>query len=68
MTKDMIEKVPWIEKNGQKFFVSDGEYQKIAVIERHKNTGKMGVGIVKGYGSEAVPLHPVCPMIPTISL
>ena len=25
-------------------------YQKIAVIERHKNTGKMGVGIVKGYG------------------
>ena len=50
VTKDMIEKVPWIEKNGQKFFVSDGEYQKIAVIERHKNTGKMGVGIVKGYG------------------
>ena len=50
VTKDMIEEVPWIEKDGQKLFVSDGEYQKIAVIERHKNTGKMGVGIVKGYG------------------
>ncbi len=49
-TKDLIEEVPWTEKDGLKVFVSDKEYQKIAVIERHKNTGKMGVGIVKGYG------------------
>ena len=39
-----------MEENGGKYFAPDREYQKIAVIERHKNTGKMGVGIVKGYG------------------
>ncbi len=50
MTKDVLEEVPWIESDGEKYFAPDGEYQKIAVIERHKNTGKMGVGIVKGYG------------------
>lgn len=31
-------------------FESDEEYQKIAVIERHKATGKTGVGIVNGFG------------------
>ena len=50
VTKDVLEEVPWIELDGEKYFAPDGEYQKIAVIERHKNTGKMGVGIVKGYG------------------
>ena len=50
VTKDVLEEVPWIESDGEKYFAPDGEYQKIAVIERHKNTGKMGVGIVKGYG------------------
>lgn len=48
-TKDTAEQVPWEEIHGQKYFASDDTYQKIAVIERHKNTGKMGVGIVKGY-------------------
>ena len=31
-------------------FAPDDTYQKIAVIERHKHTGKVGVGIVKGFG------------------
>ena len=50
VTKHIIEEVPCAEKDGEKYFESNEEYQKIAVIERHKNTGKMGVGIVKGYG------------------
>ena len=50
VTKHIIEEVPCAEKDGEKYFKSNEEYQKIAVIERHKNTGKMGVGIVKGYG------------------
>ena len=37
-------------KLGEKFFKADGTYQKIAAVERHKNTGKIGVGIVKGFG------------------
>ena len=50
VTSDVVEEVPCKVLDGEKYFVPDGEYQKIAVIERHKNTGKMGVGIVKGYG------------------
>ena len=50
VTKDVVEDVPWVETDGERYFTSNEEYQKIAVIERHKNTGKMGVGIVKGYG------------------
>ena len=50
VTSDVVEEVQWKVLDGEKYFVPDGEYQKIAVIERHKNTGKMGVGIVKGYG------------------
>ena len=49
-TKEVYEDVPWEDINGKKLFVSNGEYQKIAVIERHKYTGKAGVGIVKGFG------------------
>ena len=50
VTKAVLEEVPRMEADGEKYFAPDSEYQKIAVIERHKNTGKMGVGIVKGYG------------------
>ena len=49
-TKEMYEDVPWEEANGKKLFASNEVYQKIAVIERHKYTGKVGVGIVKGFG------------------
>ncbi|MBU5482198.1 adenine deaminase [Blautia sp. MSJ-19] len=31
-------------------FKADKEFQKIAVIERHRATGKTGVGIVSGFG------------------
>lgn len=31
-------------------FVPDKEFSKAAVIERHKATGKIGLGIVKGFG------------------
>ena len=50
VTRDVLEEVPWIESDGEKYFAPDGEYQKIAVIERHKSTGKTGVGIVSGFG------------------
>ena len=35
-------------KNG--FFVADSNFNKIAIIERHKNTGLVGKGVVKGFG------------------
>ena len=35
---------------GPGVFHADADYQKIAVIERHKATGKTGVGIVSGFG------------------
>ncbi len=31
------------------YFKADESFQKIAVLERHKKTGKMGIGIVKGF-------------------
>ena len=40
VTSDVVEEVPWKVLDGEKYFVPDGEYQKIAVIERHKNTEK----------------------------
>lgn len=49
-TKDVVEEVPWTEIDGKRYFAADGLYQKIAVIERHKGTGKVGVGITKGFG------------------
>lgn len=50
VTKDVYEEVPFCEEKGEKVFASDEVFQKIAVIERHKCTGKVGVGIVKGFG------------------
>lgn len=49
-TKSVCEEVPWKEVKGECVFSPDGRYDKIAVIERHKYTGKTGVGIVKGFG------------------
>lgn len=43
----LTEAVPWSRDEGM--FTADGRYQKIAVIERHKQTGKAGVGIVEGF-------------------
>lgn len=44
-TKLLYEKVP--VQDG--FFLSDGDYRKIAVIERHHNFGNIGLGIVKSF-------------------
>ena len=35
---------------GDKVFTPNGEIDKIAVFERHKATGKAGVGAVLGFG------------------
>ncbi len=46
VTKKVMERIP--TKDGD--FIPDRKYNKIAVIERHKNTGKVGVGVLKGFG------------------
>ena len=46
VTKKLLEKLP--EEEGR--FVPDETYSKIAVVERHKGTGKVGVGVIKGFG------------------
>lgn len=51
VTKDVIEDVPYIiDCGGEMIFRADTAYQKIAVIERYNNTGKIGIGIIKGFG------------------
>ncbi len=45
-TKLSYEQVP--QKDGH--FIAQGHYAKIAVVERHKSTGNVGVGIVKNFG------------------
>ena len=35
---------------GEGMFKADAQYQKIAVVERHRATGKTGVGVVSGFG------------------
>lgn len=44
-TKECRVKIP-----GNEFFTADDTYKKIAVIERHHKTGKIGVGVVTGFG------------------
>lgn len=46
LTQKLIESVP--VENG--LFKADGEYAKIAVIERHHGTGRKATAIVKGFG------------------
>lgn len=45
ITKDVVCEIP-----GKKEFTADREYNKIAVVERHRGTGKTGVGVVAGFG------------------
>jgi adenine deaminase len=35
---------------GGQFFQPNDQYKKIAVIERHKGTGNIGIGVVTGFG------------------
>lgn len=46
VTEDIRALLP--EKNGQ--FVPNADYSKLAVIERHRATGKTGVAAVRGFG------------------
>ncbi|MGL4361897.1 MAG: adenine deaminase [Cellulosilyticaceae bacterium] len=46
LTKKVVENVNVYKGN----FVPDATYSKIAVIERHNNTGNMGLGIIKNFG------------------
>lgn len=46
VTKKTLESIPVKENK----FVANDEYNKIVVIERHKKTGKVGVGVIKGFG------------------
>lgn len=39
-----------IDKNGEFIFNPEKDILKIAVIERHKNTGNIAVGFIRGYG------------------
>lgn len=45
ITKDLL-----VDFSKTECFEPDNTYNKIAVIERHKNTGKVGVGVVAGFG------------------
>ena len=45
-TKKQIKKL----SDGKGSFIPNKQFQKIAVVERHKATGKTGVGIVSGFG------------------
>lgn len=45
ITKDIL-----VDFSGMEYFKPNDTYKKIAVIERHKNTGKVGVGVVTGFG------------------
>ncbi|MGC5328847.1 adenine deaminase [Brevibacillus sp. SYSU BS000544] len=48
ITRKIVEKVPTVEG----YFTPsiENDQLKIAVIERHRNTGNIGLGIVKGFG------------------
>lgn len=46
VTKKTIEEIP-VKGNE---FIANEEYNKIVVVERHKKTGKVGVGVIKGFG------------------
>ena len=41
-----------VKRDAKGLFVFDSAagIAKIAVIERHKNTGNVGVGLIRGYG------------------
>ncbi|MCL1632056.1 adenine deaminase [Sporolactobacillus sp. CPB3-1] len=48
VTHDRIEKVP--AKNNAFVYTEGHDYLKLAVIERHRGLGMIGLGIVKGFG------------------
>lgn len=51
VTRDLVEQVP--AQNGQFTFSQENDYLKLAVIERHKGLGTIGLAIVKGFGMKS---------------
>ena len=47
LTKEMVCEIDWSKKNG---IDTDRDILKLAVIERHKNTGHIGLGFIHGIG------------------
>jgi len=50
ITKEKIEKINWNENNG---IDTERDLLKLAVIERHKNTGHIGLGYINGIGMKS---------------
>ncbi len=50
ITKEKIEKINWNENNG---IDTERDILKLAVIERHKNTGHIGLGYINGIGMKS---------------
>lgn len=49
VTKKSVDKIK-IDRDGEFIFDESKDIVKIAVIERHKNTGNVAVGFLRGYG------------------
>ncbi|WP_300410912.1 adenine deaminase [Lagierella sp.] len=49
VTKKVVEKVE-IDKNGDFKYNPEKDIVKIGVVERHRGTGNVAVGLIKGYG------------------
>lgn len=49
VTKKSIDRIK-IDENGEFIFDKSKDIVKVAVIERHKNTGNVAVGFLRGYG------------------
>lgn len=52
VTKKSIDTIK-IDTNGEFIFEEEKDIVKVAVIERHKNTGNVAVGFLRGYGLKA---------------
>lgn len=52
VTKKSIDTIK-IDNNGEFIFEEEKDIVKVAVIERHKNTGNVAVGFLRGYGLKA---------------
>ncbi len=49
LTKKTVEEVT-IDETGEFIFDSSKDIAKVAVVERHKNTGNVAIGLLRGYG------------------
>ncbi len=47
---EILTKAEYVTLPGEEYFEPDGDIDKIAVFERHKATGLIGVGAIRGFG------------------